>query len=665
MTLTTRLSAIIRHYMAAIMLCLYALLAQAQGTTPEQKIWFDQMDLSQIQQGWSNATANKNLRNKPITLGGVVYEHGVCTHAFSEAIVLLNGQGLKFHAVVGIEDINKDLPGKKDVLAYIVADRKKIWTSPRLTAGGPPSTVDLDLKGIKHLELYIEGIDGQQHTHTSWADAYFTYRGTAAPKLIRYQVANAAENHKYIRTPKAGPKPRLTGATVFGVRPGRPILHRITATGTKPIKFSAIGLPDGVVLDSLTGMLTGQVTTVGTYTATVYAQNAVGKAERKFTLKVGNTIGLTPAMGWNSWNCWGMAVDAEKVKAAADALVSSGLADHGWTYVNLDDGWQGPDRDSATGIIQTDPVKFPDMKALADYVHAKGLKIGIYSSPGKLTCGKRLGSMLHEELDASTWARWGMDYIKYDKCSYTESIPIKEYRKYWEQLPYRIMQQALEKQPRDMVYSMCQYGDADVQTWAASLNANSWRNTDDIIDTWESMRSIGLKQLPLQRFNKPGHFNDPDMLVLGKVGWGPNLHDTRLTAGEQYVHMSLWCLFSAPLLLGNDLKALDPFTLNLLTNAEVLDVNQDEAAHPAEAVYYEGDVLIIKKPLANGSMALGIFNLGRETQTINLPAEVLKLGNTKQGRLRDLWRHKNIGSLGPRLSLKLEPHDCEMWRIDH
>lgn len=628
------------------------------------KIWFDQMELGLIHQGWETAKANINLRNKPITLGGKVYDHGVCTHAFSEAIVALDGNAVQFHAVVGIEDINKDLPGRNDVIAYIVADKKRVWTSPRLTAGGTPAVVDLDLKGIKHLELYIEGIDGDYHTHTSWADAWFSYQGTA-PKLIRYLANKPEENIKHILTPKPGPAPRLTGPKVFGVRLGSPVVYRFTATGNKPITFNATGLPAGVKLDNVTGQLSGSLTTKGDYVIQVTASNKVGKATRDFTLKVGDLIGLTPALGWNSWNCWGMAVDQDKVKAAADAMVNSGLADHGWTYINMDDGWEGEDRDPKTGEITTDPVKFPDMKGLADYVHSKGLKIGIYSSPGKLTCGKRLGSLLHEAQDAATYARWGIDYLKYDRCSYDQAIPVKQANLYWEQLPYRIMRDALRSQSRDIIYSMCQYGRMDVFAWGADMDANSWRTTGDIIDTWASMRNIGFNQFKAQPYTKPGRFNDPDMLVVGKVGWGPSLHDTRLTADEQFTHISLWALLSSPLLLGNDLSALDPFTLSLLTNDEVIEVNQDEAANPARKIYDKDDLVIVAKTLADGSVALGLFNLSFQPQTCSLSVKELEsqLGMGAAAKVRDLWRQQDQGKVGAKLNRQLPGHGCYLLKL--
>lgn len=623
-------------------------------------IYLDEMDLSQIHQGWAEATAKKNLRNKPITLEGKVYERGICTHAFSEAILQLNKQAVHFSATVGIEDINATLSNKKDVIFYAVADKKRVFTSPVLTAGGKAVKLDLDVAGVSYLELFVEGIGGTEHTHTSYADAKITYKGSQAPKLIRYKGNTPEENEKYILTPKPLAVPKITGPKVFGLRPNSPIVFSFTAVGEKPIQFSAQGLPKGITLNPSTGELTGSCIAKGDYKVSVKASNAKGSTERGFTLRVGGQIGLTPAMGWNSWNCWGMEIDEAKIKAAADAMVSSGLKDYGWNYINMDDGWEADDRDPKTGELLGHPDRFPDMKRLIDYIHGKGLKAGIYSSPGKMTCGKKLGSLLHEKIDADTWANWGIDYLKYDKCSYGELIPANG-GLYWHKLPYRIMQNALRETNRDIIYSLCQYGQMDVWKWGEEVDAQSWRTTGDIIDTWGSVRSIGFAQQAAIPFTKAGRFNDPDMLVVGYVGWGPNLHTTRLTADEQYAHISLWALLSSPLLLGCDLTKLDPFTISLLTNTEVLDVNQDPLVAPAKIIFQNADIAIYSKPLEDGSLAVGFFNLSNDERT--LITNVSDLGFTGSVTVRDLWRQKEEGKVNKTLRYAVAPHGVKFIQV--
>ena len=292
-------------------------------------------------------------------------------------------------------------------------------------------------------------------------------------------------------------------------------------------------------------------------------------------------------MGWNSWNCFASAVTEKNVRDAADAFVKAGLRDHGWTYINIDDFWMpknedkdptlhGPDRDPS-GKINPNP-RFPDMKALTDYIHSLGLKAGLYSSPGPKTCGGCVASYKHEREDAERFAEWGFDYLKYDWCSYGD-VEKGTGRAYYKK-PYDLMGRMLRAQNRDIVFSLCQYGMDNVWEWGNEVDGNCWRTTGDITDSWGSMAGIGFAQAGHELYAKPGRWNDPDMLVVGWVGWGPALHPTHLTPNEQYTHISLWSLLSSPLLIGCDLTRLDEFTLNLLTNDEVLEVNQDPLGHP-------------------------------------------------------------------------------------
>jgi hypothetical protein len=356
-------------------------------------------------------------------------------------------------------------------------------------------------------------------------------------------------------------------------------------------------------------------------------------------------------MGWNSWNVYGLSVAAAKVQATADALISTGLAAHGWTYVNIDDGWEAAER-GPDGEIRSNE-KFPDMQALADSVHARGLKLGIYSSPGPRTCGGFLGSWQHERQDADTWARWGIDYLKYDLCSYL-GLMSKEPTLEEHQRPYLLMRDALRAQRRDIVFSLCQYGLMDVWNWGAEVGGNSWRTTGDIEDTWESVAGIGGRQDAPAPHARPGHWNDPDMLVVGVVGWGGEPHPSRLTADEQYSHISLWSLLAAPLLLGNDLTRLDEFTRNLLTNDEVLAVNQDPLGQAARRVLDEDGWQVWVRKLADGRQALGVFNMGPSFRTFTLTPG--QLGLPSGAPLRDLWRQQNVGVLRSRHPVRVPPH---------
>ena len=367
-------------------------------------------------------------------------------------------------------------------------------------------------------------------------------------------------------------------------------------------------------------------------------------------------------MGWNSWNCFAGAVLEDRVKSAADAMVKSGLINHGWTYINVDDFWQnhrnskdqtlrGPFRD-LHGYIEPNS-RFPSMKGMADYIHGLGLKAGLYSSPGPWTCGGCAASWLHEEQDARTYARWGFDYLKYDWCSYGNVVHIAKTNvmavrsngssaKTGEEAmyPYRLMGNFLREQKRDIVFSLCQYGMADVWKWGGSVNGNSWRTTGDIVDTWKSMSNIGFKQGQAAPYAKPGNWNDPDMLVVGQVGWGKP-HPSRLTPDEQYTHISLWCLLSAPLLIGCDMTKLDDFTLNLLENDEVLVLDQDALGREATCVVTNGDVRVYEKELEDGGRALGFFNLGSEPANLEFN-RLAQLGFNGTQHVRDLWRQSDL-----------------------
>ncbi|MGI8924398.1 MAG: putative Ig domain-containing protein [Fimbriimonadales bacterium] len=459
-----------------------------------------------------------------------------------------------------------------------------------------------------------------------------------------------------IRTPKPGLEPRITGPTVFGVRPGRPVLFTVTATGEKPMSFAAERLPRGLTLDAQTGRISGSPSERGEHPITLSAKNACGESKRSFKLVVGDVIALTPPLGWNSWNCFAEDVDEAKIRAAASAMVTSGLADHGWSYINIDDCWQvrhpGIGRDAQGNILSND--RFPDMKALAEFIHSLGLKAGIYSSPGPLTCAGFAGSYQHEEQDARQYAEWGYDYLKYDWCSYDEIAKDKSLSEY--KKPYGVMRAALDKVSRDIVYSLCQYGRADVWGWGEGVGGNCWRTTGDIVDTWESMCAIGFSQDGKEPYAGPGHWNDPDMLVVGQVGWGPRLHPTRLTPDEQYTHITLWSLLAAPLLIGCDMTQLDDFTLGLLTNDEVLDVNQDPLSIQARPVSADGDTEVWMKHLEDGSQAIGLFNRGSVPARVTARFDGLRM-------VRDVWRQEDIGPFEDGYTATVEPHGAELVKI--
>ena len=484
-----------------------------------------------------------------------------------------------------------------------------------------------------------------------------------------------------ILTPKPAPTPRINGPKIFGVRPGSPFLYAIPATGERPMTFAADGLSDGLQLDPANGRISGTIKSAGEYKVTLHAKNSLGAAEKPFRIVVGEDIELTPAMGWNSYNCYGTSINEDKELRAAHAMVSSGLAQHGWTYVNMDDGWSANMRNPANHALHADPRRFTDIRAMADEIHGLGLKAGLYSTPWEITYGGKLGGSSDypdgawptnanfkaaknarkppfaigkysfTTNDAAQFAAWGFDYLKLDWG------PV-------EAPETKAMYQALRATHRDIILSLSNNHVrnlfkiiGDVSPWA-----ESWRTTTDINDNWKRVAlDIGFAQDAWAPFARPGHFNDADMLVVGQVGWFGPLRPTKLTPDEQYTHISLWCLLSAPLLLGCDLEKLDDFTLNLLSNDEVLDVDQDTLCKQAVQVGGEGDLKIYAKPMDDGSLAVGLFNTGASAATVTANWSDLKISGKQ--RVRDLWRQKDLGIFSGKFETTVASHGVVLVRI--
>ena len=648
----------------------------------QSTVWLDQLDLTMATQGHGKPGINTSVDGKPITIAGDVFKRGFGTHAESSLLINLNGKAKNFSASVGLDD---EMKGQNPAVEFeIYGDNEKLWSSGIMKLGDKAKPVNISLQGIKQLELIVtDGGNGPYYDHADWADAKFETSEDA--KLITF---NPISSIPYILTPKPSDKPKINSASVYGGRPNSPFLFRVAATGERPMTFSAKNLPDGLTIDSKTGIITGKVDTKGTYEVVLNAKNAKGSASKKLKIEIGDRIALTPTMGWNSWNCFGHEVSADKVKRAADALVKSGLVNHGWSYINIDDSWQynrdgkdpsfkGKMRDE-NGYILTNS-KFPDMKTLGDYIHGNGLKMGIYSSPGPWTCGGCAGSYGYEKQDAESYAKWGVDYLKYDWCSYggvLDGLPENDPNKVSSLnfqgggdldkgvKPFKLMGNLLKQQSRDIVYNLCQYGMGDVWKWGDESDAQSWRTTNDITDTWASVKSIALAQDKAAPYAKPGNWNDPDMLVVGVVGWG-NPHQSKLKPDEQYLHISLWSIFSAPLLIGCDLEKLDDFTLNLLTNDEVIAVNQDALGKQGVCLQTIGELRIYVKELEDGGKAVAFANFGREKIKMSYK-DFKKIGISGKQIVRDLWRQKDIAKINSNkgnLALDIPAHGVSFYKF--
>ena len=652
------------------------------GQLSAQTVWLDQLDLSTATQGYGIPMKNKSIDGKLLTIAGKSFERGFGSHSESSLTILLEGKATLFTAQVGIDD---EVKGHEPAAEFVVyGDNKKLWSSGVMHLGDAAIPCSVKLDGVKKLELVVtDGGNGNYYDHVDWVDARFE---TAQVNTFKTYSPIATEPYILTTAPRAEPK--ITGAKVFGVRPNSPFQFLVTATGDRPMVFSATGLPKGLKINTQTGLITGKLLKAGTYVVTLEAQNTKGKDQKKMRLECGNRIALTPPMGWNSWNCFANEVSSDKVKRAADAMVKSGLINHGWTYINIDDFWEnnrdskdqsirGKFRDEAGNIVPN--LRFSDMKGLADYVHGLGLKIGLYSSPGPWTCGGCAGSYSYEKLDAESYAKWGFDYLKYDWCSYgnvIDGLPNNDPTKVSSlsynggnelntaMKPFKVMGEYLRQQPRDIVFSVCQYGMSDVWKWGGSVNGNCWRTTNDITDTWVSVKNIALDQDKSAAYAKPGNWNDPDMLVVGQVGWG-NPHPSKLKPDEQYLHISLWSLFAAPLLIGCDMEKLDDFTLNLLTNDEVIEINQDPLGKQATCIQTIGELRIYVKELEDGSRAVGFCNFGTDKVELSYK-DFEKIGLNGKLNVRDVWRQKNVSNIDTKtgdLLLNVPAHGVLLYKL--
>lgn len=620
---------------------------------PKNGLWLEELDLSKMMQGWKKPQAGKSVIGFPITLGGEEYIHGIGTSAGSQFAIDLKGVATAFMAMVGVDD---ETQGKGSVTFEVWLDGKLVSDSGVVKGGGKPTLLSADLTGGKQLVLLVSDAgDGSQGDHADWAGATLILNASASEKPEA--VALAPDTSKPELALGDGPEPAIHGPRITGATPGRPFLFLIPATGEGPLSYSAKNLPAGLALDSKTGIITGALETAGKTNVELTVAGPKGSASRTLTIVGGErALALTPPLGWNSWNVWGIVVEDQHIRDAADCMIKSGLAAHGFQYVNIDDTWEA-DR-GADGVVDTNK-RFKDMNALTDYVHSKGLKIGIYSSPGPKTCAGYTGSYQFEEQDAETYALWGFDYLKYDWCSYGSIAPGKTKEDLMK--PYRVMREALDKCGRDIVYSLCQYGMGDVWTWGAEVGGNLWRTTSDIVDTWDSVCEIGFSQNGKEPYAGPGHWNDPDMLVIGSVGWGLDVQPSRLTPHEQHSHITLWCLLAAPLLIGCDMSQMDPFTLALLTNDDVLDVNQDPLGKQACRRAGGGWSEVWAKEMSDGTLAVGLFN--RRPIASEITARWEDLGLKGPQPVRDLWRKKDLGQSEGAFTSPVPPHGAVMLKI--
>jgi alpha-galactosidase len=649
--------------MKRILILNLALACAASTALHAATVSLDELDLTAMTAGWGQAQKNLSITQKPLSLGGTLFERGVGTHAESDFVIQLDGKALSFSAKVGVDD---NAGSDNAALEFSLnGDGRELWRSGVCKWKQPPRDCRVELAGIQSLELVVEAAgDSTDFDHADWAAAAIEFAGQP-PRAVKLVPEPEAP---ILLTPPAPLAPHLNGPKVYGVRPGSPFLYRIPCTGERPLVFSAKNLPPGLTLDAASGIITGKISAAGTNRVTLIARNSHGRARGEFRIVAGRTLALTPPMGWNSWYIHYNRVSDAVMRQAADQMIGTGMADYGYQFVNIDDCWMkkegdAPYRDADGAVLPN--AKFPDMPALADYIHAKGLKAGLYTSPGPWTCGGYTGAWQHEAADARQFAAWGFDFLKYDWCSYGNVAggqTVADLQK-----PYQVMWAELQKLDRDLVFNLCQYGMGDVWKWGGEVG-HSWRTTGDLGlargARLPGFYSIGFSNARHDEYAHPGAWNDPDYILIGWVGDANGMGEgqkTSLTPSEQYSYMSMWSLMASPLIFSGDMAKLDAFTLNVLCNAEVIGVDQDPLGRQAKILRQTRNEFVLVKDLEDGSKAVGLFNLSQHPAKLAISWSDLGLGG--KPHVRDLWRQKDLGKFAKEYRAEVPRHGVALVRV--
>ncbi len=657
----------------ALLFSQHAIFAQNNSS-----LFLDDLSLQTYSEGIRPVSVKSNYWKNTIKIQGVSYARGFGAQSPSVLSFMLNGNAKRFLAEVGVDDSsNTAIP----LTFYVLADQKILFQSKPMRVGDAAVKVDVDLTGVRQLGLLMTdtvGGLGNKRTNGNWANARLLIKDGFVPGYVQN------DGPKNILTPIPKKTPQINTAKVFGATPGNPVLFKIATTGQRPMQFSAASLPNGLKISAETGIITGTVIQPGNYEVILKAKNQLGEATKKLIIKIGDTIALTPPIGWNGWNSWAANIDQDKVLASANAMVKMGLADHGWTYVNVDDAWMGVRSGPDTALQPNE--KFPDMKGMIDQIHAMGLKAGLYSTPYIASYGgyvgassdyptggethelflpnrppfSRIGKYRFETNDARQMAAWGVDFLKYDW-----RIDVASAER---------MSTALKNSGRDIVFSLSNNAPFEkVADWVRL--SNMYRTGPDIKDSWTSLFNTAFALDKWSPFAGPGHWGDADMMILGDVTIGPLMHPTRLTPEEQYSHVSIFSLIASPMLIGCPIERLDAFTLGLLSNDEVIAIHQDPLGKAGRLVLDKDGFQVWKRELENGEYAVGVFNIAGYGKTPasyfrwgNEEAKIFQLNFNEIGldgsyKIRDVWRQKNMGSFINSLKISVPYHGVMMFRL--
>lgn len=639
-----------------ISLILIAFLSISFSGLKAETIRLDQLDVSKGTTGWPNhpTQVNKSIEGNPLTMKGKVYQYGVGAHAPNRFDIKVNG-ATRFSCVVGIDDEVRPAPANEGIAGYNIIQVKN-GVETIVKSGVITSTdesvveIDVDITGWDFISLETTESNGNNWSdHVDWCDAVFEYTGEA-PFTVYYDEMipkfHCMFNH-------------------FSL-PNTRMMHRYKTLNPKDV-IHVENLPAGLTFNPQRNIVEGKLP-AGKYSYTVIATTTDGSTiTKEATIDVrSNLISPTPLMGWMSWNVYEGDITEEIIKKTANAVVEKGLLAAGYNYIAIDDLWHGSARD-ANGYLDCNYSKFPSgMKALVDYVHDKGLKIGIYSDAATRTCAGAIGSLGYEEKDAEQYAKWGFDFLKYDYCfaPTDQATAIERYTK---------MGDALKATGRDFYYLICEWGERKPWEWASAAGGHSWRTTLDSRDTWDHGRydteHCGVVQAidimrDLAYYSGPNHFNDADMLMTGLYGTGKSSsHDgaNGMTNREYQAQFSMWSIFASPLIVAFDVTTMNDETKRILTNPEVIAINQDKMGLQAECIYNANQIEVYAKDLENGDVAVAFLNRKSTAAQIEIGLDKLFLEGSHI--VRDLWAHEDVMTVSDKISATVQSHEVKLYRV--
>ena len=615
--------------------------------------------------GWGTIQANRSIDRRPITLRDTVYTSGVGTHAASQIIVKLNGAATRFVTRVGVDDEVAPFSGRgtgNGVVDYRVSlkgeDGNEVVQAEGTLHAYDETTpyIDVDCNGWKYLILEVfTGEGGDAYDHVDWANAYFEYheQNSTPPEIVSAEEISS----------------KLACATTLFSQPGVRYMHRLRAVNPSA-QLSVDQLPAGLTWNADRRLVEGVIEEEGVYHYNIKVELEGETAIEPVTLHVSSQLQQpVPLMGWLSWNVVEGDISEQVVKTTADAVVSKGLADAGYNYVVIDDLWHADQREAGTGKPLPDARKFPNgMKKVADYVHSKGLKFGIYSDAAEKTCAGRYGSYGYETIDANQYAEWEVDLLKYDYCFAPSDQKTA-------QLRYKAMGDALKASGRDILFYMCEWGTREPWKWGETTGATCWRCTLDTRDGWVGVNGgIGMVQSingmkDLWAYSGPNRFNDADMMCVGIHGKGKSSNDfvqhAGMTQEEYQTQFSLWCMWSSPLTLSFDLrKPISKQDMEIITNEELIALDQDRMGQQAELVSDKNGFVVFAKDLENGDVAISVTNMYNSKRNYEFDfSQIPALQSEATYQVRDLWQKKDMGNFSRSYATTVPVHGTRVYRL--